>query len=92
MIELLAGRKLLVFIQIMDFSNVKLNLCNPQLVANIVQGTASSHLLLTRKLTNTDFFGTNMQVFDTRGMTRYLDLQVFKETAAFGFIHLCTQN
>ena len=28
------------------------------------------------------------QVFDTRGMRRYFDLQVFQETVTFGFAHL----
>ena len=32
------------------------------------------------------------QVFDTRGMRRYFDLQVFKEAAAFGFAHLLIRN
>ena len=92
MIELLAGRKLLVFVQITNFANVKLNLYYPQLVDNIVQSAIPLHLLLARKLTNTDSCGTNMQIFDTRGMRRSFDLPVFKEIAALGFAHLLVKN
>ena len=88
MIELLADRKLLVFVQVTNFANVKLNLYYPQLVDNIVQSAIPFHLLFARKLTNTDSCGTNMQIFDTRGMRRSFDLPVFKEMAALGFAHL----
>ena len=91
-IELLGGRKLLVFVQITNFANVKLNLYYPQLLDNIVQSAIPLHLLLARKLTNTDSCGTNMQIFDTRGMRRSFDLPVFKEMAALGFAHLLVKN
>ena len=32
------------------------------------------------------------QVFDTRGMRRYFDLQVLKKAAAFGFAHLLIRS
>ena len=69
-----------------------LNLYYPQLVDIIVQSSIPFHLLLTRKLTNTDPSGTYMQIFDTRGMRRYFDLPAFKEMAALGFALLLVQN
>ena len=33
-----------------------------------------------------------MLAFDTRGMRRYFDLQVFKKAAAFGFAHLLIRS
>ena len=71
---------------------MKLNLYYPQLVDNILQSATPFHLLLARKLTNTDSCGTNMQIFDTRGMRRYFDLPVLKEMAALGLAHLLAQN